>query len=64
MKAPFPSVTAVGLEVLLFRRRIGIALKGWTREPATTAKMCSMLFEDSHLALQWATEEATAWFYD
>ncbi|MGB4059944.1 MAG: hypothetical protein WBK26_06990 [Burkholderiaceae bacterium] len=46
------------------RRRIGIALKGWTREPATTAKMCSMLFEDSHLALQWATEEATAWFYD
>ena len=46
------------------RHRIGIALKGWTREPATTAKLCSMLFDDSHLALQWATEEATAWFYD
>lgn len=46
------------------RRRIGIALKGWTREPVTTAKLCSMLFDDTHLALQWATEEATAWFYD
>jgi hypothetical protein len=46
------------------RRRIGIALKGWTREPGMTAKLCSMLFDDTHLALQWATEEATAWFYD
>lgn len=46
------------------RRRIGIALKGWTREPAATAQLCSMLFGDTHLALQWATEEATAWFYD
>jgi hypothetical protein len=46
------------------RRRIGIALKGWTREPGTTRKLCSMLFDDTHLALQWATEEATAWFYD
>jgi hypothetical protein len=46
------------------RRRIGIALKGWTREPGTTSKLCSMLFDDTHLALQWATEEATAWFYD
>ena len=46
------------------RRRIGIALKGWTREPSMTAQLCSMLFDDPHLALQWATEEATAWFYD
>ena len=46
------------------RRRIGIAMKGWTREPATTNKLCSMLFDETHLALQWATEEATAWFYD
>ncbi|MDD5478856.1 HD domain-containing protein [Rhodoferax sp.] len=46
------------------RRRIGIALKGWTREPGTTTKLCNMLFDDTHLALQWATEEATAWFYD
>lgn len=46
------------------RRRIGIALKGWTREPGTTDKLCSMLFDDNHLALQWATEEASAWFYD
>jgi hypothetical protein len=46
------------------RRRIGIALKGWTREPGTTSKLCSMLFDETHLALQWATEEATAWFYD
>lgn len=46
------------------RRRIGIALKGWTREPGMTATLCSMLFDDTHLALQWATEEATAWFYD
>lgn len=46
------------------RRRIGIALKGWTREPAATAQLCSMLFNDTHLALQWATEEASAWFYD
>lgn len=46
------------------RRRIGIATKGWTREPGATDKLCQMLFEDQHLALQWATEEATAWFYD
>lgn len=46
------------------RRRIGIALKGWTREPGMTTKLCGMLFDDNHLALQWATEEATAWFYD
>ncbi len=46
------------------RRRIGIALKGWTRDPGITVKLCSMLFDDTHLALQWATEEATAWFYD
>lgn len=46
------------------RRRIGIALKGWTREPGMTTKLCGMLFDDPHLALQWATEEATAWFYD
>jgi hypothetical protein len=46
------------------RRRIGIALKGWTREPGMTAKLCGMLFDDTHLALQWATEEASAWFYD
>ena len=46
------------------RRRIGIAMKGWTRESGTTSKLCSMLFDETHLALQWATEEATAWFYD
>lgn len=46
------------------RRRIGIALKGWTREAGITEKLCAMLFEDQHLALQWGTEEATAWFYD
>ena len=46
------------------RRRIGIALKGWTREPDMTRQLCSMLFDDTHLALQWATEEAAAWFYD
>ena len=46
------------------RRRIGIALKGWTRELGMTAKLCGMLFDDTHLALQWATEEASAWFYD
>ena len=46
------------------RRRIGIALKGWTREPGMTRQLCSMLFDDTHLALQWATEEAAAWFYD
>jgi hypothetical protein len=44
------------------RRRIGIALKGWTREPGMTAKLCGMLFDDTHLALQWATEEASAGF--
>jgi hypothetical protein len=46
------------------RRRIGIAVKGWTREPNATTKLCQMLLDDQHLALQWATEEATAWFYD
>ena len=46
------------------RRRIGINCKGWSREPGVTLRMCQLLFDDPHLALQWATEEASAWFYD
>ena len=46
------------------RRRIGIEVAGWTRNEEISQSLIKILFEEREKAVQWASEEATAWYLD
>lgn len=46
------------------RRRIGIQVSGWSRTKEISMSLIKLLFNDLPRGLGWASEEATAWYFE